>query len=426
MHARRIAVFGTAVALALSGMISSAANAVVLDNGRYNCESGYYTITYGEVERGQTCRGSVTIPDGVVSIKSGAFANNTYLTSIVLPSSLTAIKSGAFYRATSLTNIIFKPGSNLELVIENNAFAWTSSLKSVTIPANADALRSTTFKYSGITNISFAPGSTVRAIEGDAFFGTQLASITIPASVEGIYGAFNNAINLSSITFTAGCKLIFIGGASFSGTPLLTDVNLAPCTNLESIQAEAFKNSGIDSIAIPAGVREIGNGAFFGASNLRSVFILGNPSLGFSVFSGTAAGAEIISAPTPPSLRGYIFSGWAETHGGSLVTFPFSPARSSAIVLYAKWSADPTFISAKKKYAVKSLAKTVGVRIVSSKAKVTFKVSNKSKKVCTKSGSKLKTLKSGNCSVTFTVQEPKPKKGKKPKAIKTAKTLVVQ
>jgi hypothetical protein len=28
--------------------------------------------------------------------------------------------------------------------------------------------------------------------------------------------------------------------------------------------------------------------------------------------------------------------------------------------------------------------------------------------------------------VTFTVQEPKPKKGKKPKATKTVKTLVVQ
>ena len=43
-----------------------------------------------------------------------------------------------------------------------------------------------------------------------------------------------------------------------------------------------------------------------------------------------------------------------------------------------------------------------------------------------KSGSKLKTLKAGNCVVTFTVQEPKPKKGKKPKATKTVKTLVVQ
>ena len=83
-------------------------------------------------------------------------------------------------------------------------------------------------------------------------------------------------------------------------------------------------------------------------------------------------------------------------------------------------------IGFKKKFAIKPLAKQVGVPMVSPKAKVTFKVAKSSKKVCTKSGSKLKTLKPGNCIVTFTVQEPKPKKGKKPKATKTVKTFVVQ
>lgn len=83
-------------------------------------------------------------------------------------------------------------------------------------------------------------------------------------------------------------------------------------------------------------------------------------------------------------------------------------------------------IGLKKKFAIKPLAKRVGVPIVSPKAKVTFKVAKSSKKVCTKSGSKLKTLKAGNCVVTFTVQEPKPKKGKKPKATKTVKTFIVQ
>jgi hypothetical protein len=39
---------------------------------------------------------------------------------------------------------------------------------------------------------------------------------------------------------------------------------------------------------------------------------------------------------------------------------------------------------------------------------------------------KLKTLKAGKCVVSFTVQEPKPKKGKQPKATKTTKTLVVK
>ena len=80
----------------------------------------------------------------------------------------------------------------------------------------------------------------------------------------------------------------------------------------------------------------------------------------------------------------------------------------------------------KKSYAPRTLAKRYGVKIVSSKATVTMSVSRSSKKICTVSKSKLVTLKAGKCTVTFTVQEPRPRKGKTPKAIKTTKTLIVK
>jgi hypothetical protein len=86
----------------------------------------------------------------------------------------------------------------------------------------------------------------------------------------------------------------------------------------------------------------------------------------------------------------------------------------------------PQVVAAKKTYAARSLVKTVGLKNVSTKANISISVAESSKMVCTKSGSKLKTLNPGNCVVTFTVQEPKSKKGKKPKATKTVKTLVVQ
>ena len=84
------------------------------------------------------------------------------------------------------------------------------------------------------------------------------------------------------------------------------------------------------------------------------------------------------------------------------------------------------FFADKKAYTAKSLAKQVGVTTVSKKATVSFKVAKSSTKICTKSGTKLKTLKAGNCVLTFTVQEPRSKKGKLPKATKTVKTLAVQ
>lgn len=83
-------------------------------------------------------------------------------------------------------------------------------------------------------------------------------------------------------------------------------------------------------------------------------------------------------------------------------------------------------ISVKKSYDPMTLAKKVGVKVVSSKAKVTIKVASSSKKVCAVVAGKLKTLKVGKCTVTFTVQEPKPKKGKQPKATNTTKILVVK
>jgi len=83
-------------------------------------------------------------------------------------------------------------------------------------------------------------------------------------------------------------------------------------------------------------------------------------------------------------------------------------------------------VSAKKTLAPNALAKQVGVKVVSPKAKVTMTVAGSSKKNCAVVAGKLKTLKAGNCVVSFTVQEPKPAKGKQPKATKTTKTLVVK
>lgn len=82
-------------------------------------------------------------------------------------------------------------------------------------------------------------------------------------------------------------------------------------------------------------------------------------------------------------------------------------------------------VTAKKFYYSKTLAKRLGVNVKSSKAIVTMSVAKSSKKICTASKFKLNTLKSGKCLVTFTVQEPKSKKGKTPKATRTIKSLVV-
>jgi uncharacterized repeat protein (TIGR02543 family) len=161
------------------------------------------------------------------------------------------------------------------------------------------------------------------------------------------------------------------------------------------------------------------------------------------------------TAPANTATKaGYTFAGWNSQENG--LGDAYSPgvtyANLSDLNLYAQWTLIPpasttapnpnstvdsptqavgcssalTPLSIKKKHTAKSLATKTCITTVSAKAKVSISVAKKSKKVCTKSGSKLKTLKAGNCTVTITVQEPKPKKGKKPKATKTVKTLVIR
>lgn len=83
-------------------------------------------------------------------------------------------------------------------------------------------------------------------------------------------------------------------------------------------------------------------------------------------------------------------------------------------------------VGIKKYFVAKTLATQVGISLISPKATVTLSVASSTRAVCTISNSKLKTLKTGTCKVTFTVQEPAPKKGKKPKATKSLWSFVVQ
>ena len=84
----------------------------------------------------------------------------------------------------------------------------------------------------------------------------------------------------------------------------------------------------------------------------------------------------------------------------------------------------PLKVAVKAKASSSAVAASLGATIPA-KAKVTLTVSKASKKICKVSGGKLVALKPGNCAVTVSVQAPKPKKGKKPKAVKTSGIVTI-
>jgi uncharacterized repeat protein (TIGR02543 family) len=153
-------------------------------------------------------------------------------------------------------------------------------------------------------------------------------------------------------------------------------------------------------------------------------------------FSGFVPGefVQLIVASTPRVIgSGYADSKGVVTLTGNMPTGLASGrhtlavyAAVSGIGFKQRITVTRVTVAAKNSYTARTLAKRAGVKIISPKAYVTMTVARSSKKNCAIVAAKLKTLKAGTCVVTFTVQEPKPAKGKQPKASKSTKTLIVK
>ncbi len=220
---------------------------------------------------------SVTIGNGVTSIGRYAFSNCSSITSITIPDSVTSIGWSAFSNCSSLTSITVPFVGNS--ATDNGLFGYIfrggcgyndvpSSLKNV-ILSNA----CTSIGRSAFSNCS------------------SLTSITIPDSVTSIgYDAFRDCDSLKDVHITdikAWCNIDF--GSSSSSTiqssnPLYYAENLylngELITNLAipdgviNIPDYAFYNQdNIVSVTIPDSVTSIGNYAFYSCNSLKDVYI---------------------------------------------------------------------------------------------------------------------------------------------------------
>jgi uncharacterized delta-60 repeat protein len=101
-----------------------------------------------------------------------------------------------------------------------------------------------------------------------------------------------------------------------------------------------------------------------------------------------------------------------------IINTPEVVINTPAVTVYS-----PT-VSVGAKLSATSIATGLGVAIPS-KAKTTVAIAKTSKKFCKVSGGKVVGIKSGPCVATVTVQAPKPKKGKKPAAVKKSVTVQI-
>ena len=181
---------------------------------------------------GNKMEGAITIPAGVTTIPSDAFAYQADITSVTIPGSVTSIGNYVFYSCSNLTSIYYTGDmtSWLEKDWHDNVM---SSGRTLYISGN---------KMEGAITVPYG----VTAIPSDAFaYQTDITSVTIPAGVTSIGSfAFRSCSNLVSVTIPD--SVTSIGHYAFY-----------QCTSLTSV-------------SIPASVTEIGSDAFSGCDSLTS------------------------------------------------------------------------------------------------------------------------------------------------------------
>ncbi len=221
-------------------------------DSRNNCNAIIKTST-NELVVG--CK-NTTIPESIISIGDYAFWDCTELDSITMPNSVTSIGTNAFFGCCGLTSILI---SNGVTSIKQFAFCNCSGLTSITIP------------------------NSVTSIYGDAFAGcTSLESIVVEEG-NTVYDSRNDCnaiIKTSTNILIAGCKnttipetVTSIGAYAFDTRTDITNITIP--SGVTDIGIGAFEGTGLVGIIIPNTITKIDWIAFYGCSNLCTVFYTG-------------------------------------------------------------------------------------------------------------------------------------------------------
>ncbi len=228
-----IAIFAVATVMTLSvGPIEAKAADVLV-----NCSvSGTFTVAEvsGQLvaKTASTCSGTAVIPDGVQKID--LFQNNSNLLRVDIPASVTTIAGFAFANSSNLATFTIAPNSNLTRIPEY-AFSNTK-VAAIEVPARVTAIGDAAFSGTrSLTSLTFEAGSQLQTIGTSAFSGTRLTSVAFPASLLSLGNeSFKDNISLTSVTFDSGSQLTSLGNGVFVGLPQSTIALPATVTSIGS------------------------------------------------------------------------------------------------------------------------------------------------------------------------------------------------
>ena len=290
--------------------------------------------------------GSVTIPStvtyngttySVTSIGNYAFAWCSSLTSVTIGNSVTSIGEYAFEGCSGLTSITIP---NSVTSIGSSAFSGCKGLTSITIPNSVTSIGSSVFYgCSGLTSIVVEEGNTVydsrdncnaiiKTATNTLIIGCQ--NTTIPNSVTSIgERAFYECSSLTSITIPN--SVTSIGNYAFAWCSSLTSVTIG--NSVTSIGEYAFEGcSGLTSVTIGNSVTSIGESAFHYCSSLTTITIPNSvTSLGSSAFYNCSS---LTSITIPNSVTSIGSSAFYNCSSLTTITIPNSVTSIGSTAFY--------------------------------------------------------------------------------------------
>ena len=183
-------------------------------------------------------------------------------TEVVIPSTISGIPVGYIGRAFMCNDYVREVTLPEGLIgIGGNAFLACYSLRTINFPSTLKEISDTAFAFCNNLSVD------VNLPEGLTYLGTMafaecfnVKKCYVPSTIENFRDmAFMNCKKLSVVRLGEGLR--FIGSACFSGCHALRAITLPQ--SLEYIGVNAFGDSGLERIHIPANVISIGQDAFY-------------------------------------------------------------------------------------------------------------------------------------------------------------------
>ncbi|MBO4689476.1 MAG: leucine-rich repeat domain-containing protein [Paludibacteraceae bacterium] len=247
---------------------SSSNNCILTDEGK--------TLVYAAA--------GATLPEGITTIGSYAFFENTGITTMTIPSTVTEINEYAFAGCTNMAAITLPDSLDY---LGSAAFRYCTSLAEITIPEGIEDLNYELF-YECYSLATVNLPTTLKTIGSDVFqYCTSLHSLTLPDSVTYVQSETFNSSGLTSPVYNG--KLFAYMPNSFKGAytvqdgiETISDKAFAHCNELTEIHFpsslkyigdEAFDCIRLTRIDLPEGLEHIGTFAFEGCDSVETIVL---------------------------------------------------------------------------------------------------------------------------------------------------------